>query len=103
MVSTILPFLLLGGFSNAEIVAYLKAKLEAAKAVIKEVLQVEEKKEEEETKVEVDRTQHAQKTMAAEAEIPVEEVRPAEPAPENVTTGQQPPPPVTEPEDKPGA
>lgn len=74
MVSKILPFLLLGGFSNTEIVAYLKAKLEAAKQVLKEVLQVEGEKEEEDMKVEVDRTQHAQKTMSAQAEIPQEEI-----------------------------
>lgn len=75
MVSKILPFLLLGGFSNTEIVAYLKAKLEAAKAVLREVLQVQGAQEEEETKVEVNRpaSEHAQKTMSAEAEIPVEE------------------------------
>lgn len=70
MVSKILPFLLLGGFSNTEIVSYLKAKLEAAKQVLKEVLQVEGAREEEETKVEVDRTKHVQKTMVAHAELP---------------------------------
>jgi len=32
-VSNILPFLLIGGFSQNEIVSYLKAKLEAAKSV----------------------------------------------------------------------
>lgn len=71
MVSKILPFLLLGGFSNTEIVSYLKAKLEAAKVVLKEVLQVEEKEADADTKVEVNRTQHAQKTMAAQAEAPL--------------------------------
>lgn len=74
MVSTILPFLLLGGFSNTEIVSYLKAKLEAAKAVLREVLQVEGKQAEEDTKLEVRKTQHAQKTMAASAELPTETV-----------------------------
>lgn len=74
MVSGILPFLLLGGFSNTEIVSYLKAKLEAAKQVLREVLQTEGVREEEDTKVEVDRTQHAQKTMVAHAELPTEEV-----------------------------
>lgn len=73
MVSKILPFLLLGGFSNTEIVSYLKAKLEAAKAVLKEVLQVEDKDADADNKVEVDRTKHAQKTMAASAEIPTDE------------------------------
>lgn len=37
--SKILPFLLLGGFSKDEIIAYLKAKLEAAKKVLAEILQ----------------------------------------------------------------
>lgn len=73
MVSKILPFLLLGGFSNTEIVSYLKAKLEAAKSVLKEVLQVEGKEEEEDSKIEVDRTQHAEKSMAAHAEAPLPE------------------------------
>ncbi|MBI2442641.1 MAG: hypothetical protein HYV40_01890 [Candidatus Levybacteria bacterium] len=36
-VSDILPFLLIGGFSSSEIVAYLKAKLEAAKSVMAEL------------------------------------------------------------------
>lgn len=36
MVSKILPFLLLGGFSKAEIISYLKAKIEAAKEVSEE-------------------------------------------------------------------
>lgn len=34
MVSNILPFLMVGGFSKTEVVAYLKAKLEAAKQVL---------------------------------------------------------------------
>lgn len=34
IVSQILPFLLIGGFSKTEVVAYLKAKLEAAKSVV---------------------------------------------------------------------
>lgn len=75
MVSKILPFLLLGGFSNTEIVSYLKAKLEAAKAVLKEVLQVEGKQAEEDTKVEVKQTGHAQKAMSASMEAPLPEER----------------------------
>lgn len=39
MVSKILPFLLLGGFSKTEVVSYLKAKLAAAKAVLGQVQQ----------------------------------------------------------------
>ena len=34
MVGNILPFLLIGGFSKSEVIAYLKAKLEAAKQVL---------------------------------------------------------------------
>lgn len=34
MVSNILPFLMVGGFSKSEVIAYLKAKLEAAKQVL---------------------------------------------------------------------
>lgn len=79
MVSKILPFLLLGGFSNTEIVSYLKAKLEAAKAVLKEVLQIEGKEAEVDTKVEVNRTRHAEKSMAASAELPIEESVKSEP------------------------
>jgi len=60
-VAEILPFLLLGGFSNVETLTYLKAKLEAAKQIMTE-LEVEEEakarakeevKREEETLVEV--------------------------------------------------
>ncbi|MFI5265201.1 MAG: hypothetical protein ACHQT7_00465 [Candidatus Levyibacteriota bacterium] len=36
MVSNILPFLMIGGFSKTEVIAYLKAKLEAAKSVLSE-------------------------------------------------------------------
>ena len=44
-VGAILPFLLIGGFAQTEVIAYLKAKLEAAKSVIEEM----SKKEEEES------------------------------------------------------
>ena len=68
MVNKILPFLLLGGFSLAEIIAYLKAKLEAAKLVMNEVLQVEE---DESTKVKVEPKAHEQsKQMSAEIPEP---------------------------------
>ncbi|MCL5438555.1 MAG: hypothetical protein M1268_01025, partial [Patescibacteria group bacterium] len=42
MVGNILPFLLIGGFSKTEVVAYLKAKLEAGKSVLSEVAAKEE-------------------------------------------------------------
>ena len=68
MVNKILPFLLLGGFSLAEIIAYLKAKLEAAKQVMDEVLQVEG---DEESKVKVEIKTHEQpKQMSAEIPEP---------------------------------
>jgi hypothetical protein len=70
-VSTILPFLLLGGFSQTEIVGYLKAKQEAAKEVLEDV---SAKEEDEETKVER-KTVTAQNTahLTAEAEVDLEE------------------------------
>jgi len=48
-VGAILPFLLIGGFAQTEVIAYLKAKLEAAKEVVSEM---SKKQEEEETMVE---------------------------------------------------
>ena len=57
-VATLLPFLLLGGFSEEQTTTYLKAKLEAAKVVLEELERAEEikekvKKEAEEEFVEV--------------------------------------------------
>jgi len=37
MVANILPFLLIGGFSKTEVVAYLKAKMEAGKSVLSDI------------------------------------------------------------------
>lgn len=45
-VAEILPFLLLGGFTEEETITYLKAKLEAAKLVLEELERIEEVKEE---------------------------------------------------------
>ncbi|MBP9719136.1 MAG: hypothetical protein KBD46_01600 [Candidatus Levybacteria bacterium] len=66
MVSNILPFLMIGGFSKTEVIAYLKAKQEAGK----DVLEVAKAKEEdEESKVVAGTTAKAeQKTMSAEVE-----------------------------------
>src|SRR3989344_3699575 len=69
-VSNILPFLLIGGFSQSEITAYLKAKLEAAKSVLED----QTKKEEEEA-TSVTSAVHRQKSdqvmhMAEEASLP---------------------------------
>lgn len=68
IVKQILPFLLLGGFSKQEIIAYLKAKLEAAKAILVELVKGDK---EEETAVFVERKQQEKpKTMTAEAKLP---------------------------------
>ncbi len=70
-VSKVLPFLLLGGFSKTEIISYLKAKLEAAKRVLNEVLQVEQKQTDEESKISVQATVPADNKLAAEMPTPV--------------------------------
>ncbi len=81
-VASILPFLLLGGFSNVETVIYLKAKLQAAKSILasleeREKLKEEVKKEEEETLVEIKQgqKQEEEKTMQAKKvqELPLPE------------------------------
>lgn len=66
-VSNILPFLMIGGFSQNEIVSYLKAKLEAAKSVKGEL---DRKEAEEESMVETKKKEaEAQKTMTMSAEM----------------------------------
>jgi len=60
-VSSILPFLLVGGFSQTEIVAYLKAKQEAAREVIVELTQEEDEK----VSVNVKKAATAEQTMSA--------------------------------------
>ena len=64
--AVVLPFLLLGGFSDQETTVYLKAKLEAAKKVLIEL----EKKEGLEDKVEIEAKKEDKntKTMEAKAE-----------------------------------
>ncbi len=67
MVSKILPFLLLGGFSKQEIVAYLKAKQQAANSVLADV---EKEDADEDSKVYVDsKKEEAPKSMAVEAAL----------------------------------
>jgi hypothetical protein len=62
-VSNILPFLMMGGFSQSEIVAYLKAKQEAAQEVAKSITV------EEESQVSVNApSAHAVNTMSASVE-----------------------------------
>jgi hypothetical protein len=72
-VGSILPFLLIGGFSQTEVIAYLKAKMEAAKTVFSEL---SKKEEEEETFIDTVEKKNVQlKEMHTEthAEIPLEE------------------------------
>jgi len=75
-VSAILPFLLIGGFAQTEVIAYLKAKLEAAKDVISEI---EEKEEEEETLVDISRAKEEKpKEMKLEEQKTITESSQAE-------------------------
>lgn len=71
MVGNILPFLLVGGFSQTEVIAYLKAKLEAGKNTLSEI----NKKEEEEDTVmsAVKKHEEKAKEMTAEAEVEPQE------------------------------
>jgi len=86
-VAEILPFLLLGGFSETETITYLKAKLEAAKQISKELEVKEELKEEvaeemkkeEEEVVEVTpkkKEEAKAETLTEKKELPEEEKKP---------------------------
>lgn len=76
MVAALLPFLLLGGFSEQETIAYMKAKVEAAKQVLEEMEAQEQGKKQAENEtesVELERgQQHAQAESHLEAEVPEE-------------------------------
>jgi hypothetical protein len=61
MVGSILPFLLMGGFSKSEVVAYLKAKLAAAKSVMESAAK---KKDEESTYINRDESTEAKNEMS---------------------------------------
>ncbi|MCL5433017.1 MAG: hypothetical protein M1524_02780 [Patescibacteria group bacterium] len=76
MVGNILPFLLIGGFSRTEVVAYLKAKLEAGKSVLSEI---KGKEEEESTTIDV-----TAKKEEKPKEMHLEEKQPLEPSKEQV-------------------
>lgn len=66
-VGNILPFLLIGGFSQTEVVAYLKAKLEAAKTVLADL---DKKDEEEDTMLDATkRKEDKPKEMVAEEKM----------------------------------
>jgi hypothetical protein len=84
-VANILPFLLLGGFSKSEVISYLKAKLEAAKAVM---TGVDKKQEDEDTMVERGaETKAGEAQMTMKAEVPLEETKDE---PDNSGGGQSP-------------
>ncbi|MBP6098390.1 MAG: hypothetical protein KA477_00235 [Candidatus Levybacteria bacterium] len=70
-VANILPFLLIGGFSRSEVITYLKAKLEAAKAVTS----ILKKKEDEEDTLLGTKEKEEQATMVKHAmrELPEDE------------------------------
>ena len=69
-VANILPFLLVGGFSQTEIVSYLQTKQEAAKEVLESITREEESK----VSVETKQTATAAQTMAVNMEAPAVEV-----------------------------
>ncbi len=64
MVANILPFLLIGGFSKSEVVAYLKAKMEAGKSVLS---QVQKKETEEDSMVSTQKKETAEPREMSEA------------------------------------
>jgi len=71
MVSDILPFLLIGGFSKAEVIAYLKAKQAAGKEVVG---MVAERREEEDTLLENKPKQESETSeMEMKRELPLAE------------------------------
>lgn len=93
-IATILPFLLLGGFSETETVIYLKAKLQAAKEVLtqleeKEKIKEEVLKEEEETLVEAPREEKKEEEKTFEAEEKKEQQLPDEQKEENVSVDEK--------------
>ncbi|MCL5970028.1 MAG: hypothetical protein M1450_00800 [Patescibacteria group bacterium] len=64
-VSQILPFLLIGGFSQTEVLAYLKAKMEAGKSVLSDL---EKNQEEEDTMILTGKKEGKPKEMTMEAQ-----------------------------------
>ena len=82
-VSNILPFLLIGGFSQTEIVAYLKAKLEAGKSVLENIV---EKDTEEESLLDVNKKHtEAEKAMTMTAAEPPDEEKPVQDATQEIS------------------
>lgn len=91
LVSKILPILLIGGFSQSEVVAYLKAKLEAARSVVGSI---QKKQQEEEDLMPLQKKAEAEKSMAQsqEAALPTEEALPRSGIPEKSGTNEKKPP-----------
>lgn len=73
MVSNILPFLLIGGFSKSEVISYLKAKAQAGSEALAEM---KKKEEEEDTMLSRGMDSQAQKEMTLEqkAENPLSDI-----------------------------
>ena len=85
MVANILPFLLIGGFSKSEVVAYLKAKREAGVTVLEDLAG---KKDEEDTMLDRDTTKKAeQKEAVMHEELP--DPTQAAPNPDQMTPNTQ--------------
>jgi hypothetical protein len=80
MVGSILPFLMMGGFSKSEVVAYLKAKLAAAKSVMESTAK---KIDEESTMIGRDEqtTEVKEMSMEQKRELPVEDTPSSEKEP----------------------
>ncbi|MBI4084618.1 MAG: hypothetical protein HY431_01805 [Candidatus Levybacteria bacterium] len=88
-VSNILPFLLMGGFSQSEIIAYLRAKQEAGKSVLTEL---EKTQQEEETMVEREqKTTQKEAHMQEQVERPLEENEFVAKTDQQATSTDQPP------------
>ncbi|HVZ11608.1 MAG TPA: hypothetical protein VG965_01130 [Patescibacteria group bacterium] len=80
MVSNILPFLLVGGFSKNEVVSYLKAKMEAGKQVLADM----SKKEEDEASLVSAAKQTIQKPQELKMEVEPKEIPEDEKTPQEV-------------------
>jgi hypothetical protein len=87
-VSDILPFLLIGGFSQSEIVAYLRAKMEAGKIVLSDI---DKTKSDEDTKISIETSKTQGQTTSAtmSAEV-VENLAPVQKVTQVITTQKQP-------------
>lgn len=69
MVANILPFLLIGGFSKTEVVAYLKAKMEAGKQVLADIIRKDDEDESMATTTKKKEAQSMEMSQAAEQKL----------------------------------